>query len=189
MPFTHPHHAAAFFPRSGHSAVGHSTTSHSAASHPHRVSITGTPCIDGRTQSSVRAVELLHLLVNRGPVVSRGDAEEQLYGGYCSRSALWYPMRVCQEAGIAVKYDPAGRSVVLRDEVVFDIDIALRHLAAGDVTAALWMLSGWPPGSANGSYSARLRERLHSAILTSPAHLTRGDIDDALTYLDRRTGQ
>ncbi|MGN0097476.1 MAG: hypothetical protein ACI38U_15610 [Corynebacterium sp.] len=150
----------------------------------HRVSITGPLRIDGRAQSSARAVELLHLMAHEGPSLRKREVEEALYGGYCSRSSLWYPLKVCQDAGVDIRYDSEQHSVVLVDEVLFDTDVALGYLEQGDLSAALWMLDGWPNGKGAGAYSEKIAEELRRAIASTPGGLTCSELEDAYDCLD-----
>lgn len=151
--------------------------------HRHRVCLTGALRIDGRQLSSTRAVELLHLLAHEGPVLPKAVVEDRLYGGYCSRSSLWYPLKVCREAGIDISYDKVRRAVVLSDTLVFDYDIALGYLAVGDARAAMWVLGGWPVSKGAGPYTDGLTARLRKALTDSPLGLCRGDLEDAFDRL------
>lgn len=150
----------------------------------HDVCITGTLRIDGRIVTSARAVELLHLMSHEGPVLPKKVVEARLYGGYCSRSSLWYPLKICQRVGIAIFYDTSRRSVVLEDDIRFDVDIALDYLAADDARSALWMLGSWPARVGGGSYSATLKKQLGEALMASLAGLCWAEIDDVFQSLD-----
>lgn len=81
-------------------------------------------------------------------------------------------------------YDRANGTVVLEDELTFDLDIALDYLASGDLGAALWVLGGWPDGKGAGEYSERLGEQLKAAIASSPAGLCHGEVAEAFRMLD-----
>lgn len=153
----------------------------------HSVCVTGALRIDGRPLTSTRAVELLHLLAHEGPVLPKAVVEDRLYGGYCSRSSLWYPLKVCQEAGVDISYDKSRRAVVLGDNLVFDIDIALSYLAAGNARAALWVLGGWPVSKGAGPYTDLLTARLREAVSSSSLELCRGDVEDTFALLDRKS--
>lgn len=153
----------------------------------HHIRLTGDLGIDGRPESSTRAVELLHLLAHEGPVLPKPVVEDRLYGGYCSRSSLWYPLKVCQEAGIDIRYDRARRAVVLSDDLVFDLDLALAYLDAGDVRAALWVLGGWPESRGAGPYTDELTAQLRDALEASSLGLCRSDLEDAYRWLDARS--
>lgn len=164
---------------------GHATGDRERPNPRHRVCATGRLRIDGQVVTSARAVELLHLLQHEGPVLPKKVVESRLYGGYCSRSSLWYPLKTCREAGIAVYYDTSRRSVVLEDPLLFDLDIALDHLAAGDLRSALWILGGWPGRTGGGSYSTELKKQLADAVIDSPAGLCWAEIDDVFRTLDQ----
>lgn len=154
--------------------------------HKHRVSITGPLRIDGQLQSSARAVELLHLMTHEGPVLHRREVEKALYGGYCSRSSLWYPLKVCRDAGVSLRYESESQTVVLDDDILFDVDVALGYLDRGDLRAALWVLGGWPSSKGAGVYSERLAAQLRDAIATAPGGFCRSEVEDAYESLDLR---
>ncbi|HIW91274.1 MAG TPA: hypothetical protein H9870_06400 [Candidatus Corynebacterium avicola] len=163
-----------------------SSVSHFPFAGPTRVCITGTLRIGGHPITSARAVELLYLLVHEGPVLPKILVEDALYGGYCSRSSLWYPLKVCQDAGVDISYDRSRKAVVLKDDLEFDIDFAFDYLAEGNLEAALWMLGGWPGGKGSGSYTEQLTDRLRAAIADTPYGSSRSVLEDAYGMLDER---
>ncbi len=159
---------------------------HLSASPQHFVQITGTLRINGEQISSIRSAELLHMVANEGGNIPRSVLEKALYGGFCSRSSLWYPLKVCQDSGINIYYDKENRSVVLQDTVLFDYDIAINYLRQGKFRAALWVLNGWPFSSSTDPYAELLKEQLQREFLAACPTIYRSEIEDAFDILDAK---
>lgn len=152
----------------------------------HYVQMTGSLRINGHPVSSIRSIELLHLVSSMGGTISRSDAEKTLYGGFCARSSLWYPLKVCQQANINIYYDKKTKSIVLDDLVYFDYAMALDYLEHGEYKAAVWVLHGWPVASTTNSYMKSLKDNLKDQILLSLASSFRSEIEDALDTIEAK---
>lgn len=152
----------------------------------HFVQITGTLRINGKEASSTRAAQLLHMVASGGGRLARSTIEKVLYGGFCSRSSLWYPLKVCQESGVDIHYDKVTRSVVLHDAVLFDYDVAVNYLRQGKPQAALWVLNGWPFASSTDPYAESLTTRLRDEFLAAQPNMYRSEIEDAFEVLDTK---
>lgn len=153
----------------------------------HRVCLTGRLSLDGREVTSARAVELLYLLAHEGPEVSKAVIEQRLYGGFCSRSAVWNIMKKCRDLGISLEYDRARRLVRLRDTVVFDVDIAMHYFSAGDFRTALWVVEGWPLLGAPGSYGEAIMKKFCRSIEEGPLGCVKDDVMKIHHLLETRT--
>lgn len=152
----------------------------------HFIQITGELRINGNKISSIRAVELLHLVVNAGYRMSRQELEKYLYGGFCARSSLWYPLKVCQKAGINISYEKETRSVVLHDKVHFDYDVGMSFLKQKDLKSAVWILNGWPLATQTNSYSDLLLAELKKEIENIGSTAYWSEIEEAYESLDSK---
>lgn len=130
----------------------------------HYVSLTGTLAIDGRPFTSERAAELLYLLARQGPSVAKLTIEEALYGGYCSRSAVWNVIKKCRDLGVSIHYDRSSDTFTLVDVLLFDVDFAMAFFSDGDFRAGLWVVGGWPSFRSEGSYRDDVRNGFNSAL-------------------------
>jgi hypothetical protein len=153
----------------------------------HRVCLTGRLTLDGRELTSPRAFELLYLLAHEGPEVPKAVIEQRLYGGFCSRSAVWNIMKNCRDMGVSLDYDRVRRLVRLRDAVVFDVDIAMHYFSAGDFRTALWVVEGWPLLRATGSYGEAIMRKFRRSIEEGPLGSVRDDLMKIHHLLETRS--
>lgn len=150
----------------------------------HYVQMTGDLRIDGKKVPSIRAAELLHLVAHNGNQMSRTEIEEKLYGGYCARSSLWYPLKVCQKSGIDIRYNRETKTVVLYDEIQFDYDSAMHFLSKGDLDAALWVLNGWPITNQTESYSDQLSDKFKQKLESLRSNYYWSEIEELFESLE-----
>lgn len=155
----------------------------------HFVQITGDLRINGRKISSARSVELLHIVANNGYRVLRSTIENDLWGGFCSRSSLWYPLKICQRADINITYDKPTRSVVLHEQVYFDYDIALNYLREGNLRAAVWILNGWPLPNHTDPYAEDLDLKLREKLASTGSDLYRSEIEEVFDILNDKSNR
>ncbi|MCQ9344097.1 hypothetical protein [Corynebacterium kozikiae] len=152
----------------------------------HYVQITGEFRINGKKLASIRAAELLHLVSNNGKRVSRYVIENKLYGGYCSRSSIWYPLKICQKAGIDIHYNRQAKTVVLTDDIQFDYDLAMDFLANEDLRSAIWVLNGWPLANQSNSYSDLLLEQLKIQLESHTSDHYWSEVEEIFEALDHK---
>lgn len=152
----------------------------------HYVQITGKLRINGRPVSSVRAVELLHLVASNDNQMSRNEIELHLYRGYCARSSLWYPLKVCQKSGVDIRYSKKERTVFLYSPIKFDYDLAMHFLEQRDLNAALWILNGWPVTNQAESYFEYLLEKLRNELKSASSHYYWSEIEEIFESIDRK---
>lgn len=106
------------------------------------ITLTGKPSANGKEVSNIKALELAYLLSQYEGKISKKIILAELYNNFCSKNALWYPVKGCSELGVNIEYNPENRVYFTKTEICSDLGIVFSSLEEGDIAKALFYLRG-----------------------------------------------
>lgn len=106
------------------------------------ITLTGNPSVNGKAISNIKALELAYLFSENNGKISKKTILTKLYNNFCSKNALWYPVKGCTLMGVDVEYNAENREYVTNSDIASDLGKVLSSLEDGDIAKALFYLRG-----------------------------------------------
>lgn len=106
------------------------------------ITLTGKPSVNGNSVSNIKALELAYLLSENDGKIAKKKVLCELYNNFCSKNALWYPVKGCSSLGVDVEYNAESREYFTTAQITSDLGKVFTSLGQGDIWRALFFLRG-----------------------------------------------
>ncbi|MDO5077197.1 hypothetical protein [Corynebacterium sp.] len=106
------------------------------------ITLTGKPSANGNPVSNIKALELAYLLSENDGKISKKTILCELYNNFCSKNALWYPVKGCSTLGVDIEYNAESRVYLTNAQISSDLGKVFTSLEQGDIWRALFFLRG-----------------------------------------------